>query len=390
MSRTIEKAVMRASSRALEAAAAGPRAPRALSSTLLKGAITGLAAAESALAEPIVWSWQDWFTEGSPVEVYGKSTSGKTTLTALIVAAMCAPPDSPVELFGRKVVPMPEGKIALVVFDENSRPSAARKLDLAMAALGVDRAYAWDRILLYARSGLHAQTFPNDEPIRHPAPHDRWAHVMHAALIQQAFGLVVLDTRARIFGALGSSNDEEAQAHVADVISMIAKSGAPVLVLSHPRKGGGVDLDDMSGSAQRAAGTDSAISVAGIKKGGQTIASTVTLQKSRDEPDDWPKAVEFVLRWRKDGGAEFTWKQGRERPEAKAAQEKVLAALASGAMTKRELRDRLEMSNAAVTKAIDALIAETRITKGDPKIVRGVERETFCLDPSWEEIVPEE
>lgn len=390
MSKTIHKAVMRASSKAIEAAGASPRAARpVLSSALLKGAITGLAAAESALAEPIVWSWQDWFTAGSPVEVYGKSTSGKTTLTALVVAAMCAPPERPVELFGRKVVPMPEGKIALVVFDENSRPSAARKLDLALAALGVDRAYAWERILLYARSGLHAETFSDEEAIRHPAPNDRWGHIMHAAIVQQAFGLVVFDTRARIFGTLGSSNDEEAQAHVADVISMIAKSGAPVLVLSHPRKGGGVDLDDMSGSTQRAAGTDSAISVAGIKKGGQTIASTVTLQKSRDEPDDWPKPVEFVLRRRKDGGAEFTWKQGRERPEAKAAQEKVLEALAAGAMTKRELRDRLEMSGSAVTKAIGALIAEKRIAKSD-KIVRGVERETYSLDPSWEEIVPEE
>lgn len=397
MNRLSDKVVKRMASAGLKAvirngASSVPLPERpTLSPTLLEGAITGVAAADAALAEPIVWSWQDYFTEGSAVEVFGKSTSGKTTFTALVVAAMVAPPDAPVELFGRKVTPMLEGKVALVVFDENSRASATAKLDLAIEALGIDRAYAWSRILLFARSGLHATAYSGEEgSLEKPEPHDRWGHVMRAAMVDKVFGLIVLDTRARIFGPLGASADEETQALVADTIAALASGGAPVLVLSHPRKGGGESLEDISGSAQRAAGTDSALSVVPIKEGGQTTASTVTLQKSRDEPDAWPEKVTFTLRRQKGGGVDFTWKAGRDRTQATGSQEKVLEALASGPKTKSEIRKLFpEMNISSITKATDALVAEARIAKGT-KVVKKQVRETFELAADWKDLVPEE
>ncbi len=354
--------------------------------TLMEGAITGVAGADAALAEEIVWAWEGFFTDRSHVEIAGKSTSGKTTFACAIVAAMAAPPDHPVLLFGRKVSPMPEGQMALVVFEENSRRSATEKIDIAIAALGIPRAYAWSRILLRARWGLRASLIVGDA-IRNPEIGDRWAAVMHAAIVQKAFGLVVFDTRARIFGALGPSNDEDAQALAGMMITQIAEvSRAPVLVLSHLRKGGGEDLEDIAGSAQRGATADAVIIVTGRKQGGQTMSSKVTLARSRDTVDDWPAPFEFVLGKEKAGGPRLTFTCDGSSSGGEPAHEKVAVALASqGPMTARQVREAVGLSGKAANDALRVLVAEKRASKVTRK-VKGVQREVYEHVMSWNEI----
>lgn len=357
-------------------------ASASFSDTLLRGAICSLENAEAAMSETIRWAWDGWITESSSVEIFGKSTAGKTTFATLLIAAMCAPPDKPVELFGRRVTPMAKGRKAFVAFGENSRPSAALALDLAMRALGIDRRYAWGRIILHARSGLRAGHFTSENEVITPSDGNTWAHVMHAATVQRSLGLLVFDSRARIFGDFGSSIDEVAQATVSNIITQITNANAVVIVLSHPSKAGKLDLESISGSYQRGAGTDGAIAISAVKKKdtSQTVGSVVRLIKSRDTPERWPMDARVVLRRQGDGSAFFDVEQVKAKDPSSSSKderaEKERVVLQAIAETKNvpisinAIFERTNMNKKLIEKIVDRLV-EHELVRICPGAMKG-------------------
>src|SRR5258708_1559822 len=178
---------------------------------------------------------------------------GKTSLLFLLVAARMNP-GSPVAVLGRYVTPAPVGKWIVLIEGEIDDLATARKIRAALAMLGIDEA-ALDRIIIVARKGVY---------VGDPA----WVDV--ETLI--AIGLVsdvFVDTLARATRA--DSNDEQEQAAVFERVTMAIQLAPSVderpicWTAAHTRKGDGMELDEISGSAQRVAQMDSVLMVRATK-----------------------------------------------------------------------------------------------------------------------------
>ena len=344
--------------------APAPEPPK-VPSTLAAISVTGYAASRAVLesASAVPWVWSGIIASGHAVEVCGPSASGKSTFTTLLAVAT-ANPGEPVQLLGREVTPIAPGKAVLLVNEENGRASAVRQIDRAIEVLGLPPEQTWERVMLVSRAGVRARplTGTRCRPRRGRQGRRRPRGARRGLRSRR------LDTRAKIFVGLGASRDEEAGADASAMVTRLAEvAGCPVIVVSHTRKGGGEDLDDVSGSVQRAAGADVVLIVRAKKsRGGGVESSRIAVAKLRDDDGgEWPEPMAFTLaredeHWTLSSAAEDD--DGDEDGDG-AAHERVHALLTRrGEMTGRQIRDELRMSNKALTEALRVLGAERRLT----------------------------
>lgn len=354
-----------------------------------KYGIVGYEASRRVAAEPIEWVWSGVIAKHHAVEVCGPSYSGKSTLAMLLLAACANPKGKPVSLLGREVTPMPPGRVVLYANEENGRQSAVASIDAAIEMLGLPLRETWDRICLLSRSGLRAYEAEGDE-LLNPEKGDLWAAVIHAATAG-AFGLIALDTRARIFAGFGGPKDEDAQARVADeIVRLVEHGGAPVVVVSHTRKGSSDDIEDVSGSGQRGAAADTILMVSAERDDGRVTSSRCVFVKLRDGIGEHPAPISFSVaredgRWRLAAGASA-------KTQDQALHERVYRVLESGgAKTKNELRTVLGCNAKRLEQAITTLFSEKRIRKHKDH-VRGRARDTFSAvvdrDALFQELQP--
>lgn len=373
------------------ARANGKPAAGELPEVLRRIAISGYEASRAVLAEPVPWIWGHIVASTHAVEVCGGTGSGKTTLAALLVAAR-ANTGAPVRVLGHEVEPAPAGKKILAVLEENAKQSSVAQIDRACEVLGLDPRATWSRIVLLARAGVRARWLSSDDAEAVAAlrnPRDAWTAILATAQAG-VWGLIVLDTRAKILGGFGASKDEESQAEAARIVtSLVEAAGCAVLVLSHERKGGaagGDDLDAVSGSVQRAGGADVVLVVRAERERGRVMASTVTLAKQRDDlGGEWPEPMTFALARKGDA---WTLADGAAPGDDARAHERVHALLsAEGEMTARQVRDALGMSNKRAAEALGVLVAG-----GDAKkrttLQRGKHVVVFGAKPRWSDLGP--
>jgi hypothetical protein len=356
-------------------AAAAPRPPTggALPSLLAAKAISGWAASREVLREPIPWRWGRLVADTHAVEISAPPGEGKTTLAALLAAALANPTGEPVALLGHDVKPIAPGRLVLVIGEENGRQSAVAQLDRAIQVLALPPEQTWERLVLLSRAGVRAHYLDDEDVLT------LWRDVLVGAKAK-LWGAVFLDTRAKILGGFGASKDEDGQADAAAMVTKLVELGScPVVVLGHTRKGAeGADLEGMSGSAQRAAGVDVALLVSAKRSKGRVLSSTVTLAKSRDDDgSEWPEPMTFSLA-KVDGAWTLTEGDVGDEGGKLPAHERVHAHLLAEAreLTINQLREALAMSGKATWAALEVLRKEGRATSRET-VVHGTKRHVF-------------
>lgn len=325
--------------------------------------ITGYDASCAVLAEPVDWIWEGVIASSHQVEACGQTGSGKSLWAFGLAVAMANPGTEPIDFLGRKVKPMAPGRFVLIVNEENGKKSAVTQINRWIEILGLPPRETWARIVLASRLGLKARDGVSDDDARNPAQGDLWASLLHAAS-HDLFGLIVLDTRARIFRQFGDTKNEDSQAAVSDAITeLVELATCPVIVVSHLRKGGGDDLDDVSGSAQRAAGADVVLGFRAERSKGEVLSTTVTFLKLRDGIEDHPEPIAFAI-GRDDAGRWRCVLGGSAKPTDQPAHERVFALLhRDGEKTKTAIAEALKINAQTLERAISVLFAEKRITK---------------------------
>jgi hypothetical protein len=330
------------------------------------GAIIGYENSRQILAEPIAWVWDRVIAAHHAVEICGPSYTGKSTLTFLLAAARANPTGRAVQVLGRAVEPMAAGRFVVVANEENGRQSAVAKIDAAIEMLGLPARETWDRIMLLSRARVRAHEATGDE-VRNPSKGDAWAALLHAAH-EGTIDLVVLDTRARIFAGFGNPKDEDAQAKAAAaIVELIEATGAPVLVVSHTRKGAAEEIEDVSGSAQRGGGADTILMLTAEREGGKVLSSKVTFLKLRDGIDDHPEPVTFSTAKGDDG----RWRVALDasaKPEDSPLHERIYQLVLLEELTQRQIRERLKVGGDRCKLAVDLLKTEKRIKFRKTKI----------------------
>lgn len=159
--------------------------------------------------------------------------------------------------------------------------------------LGIRRA-ALDRWSTCARQSVR---LADDETSELGSEDSAWATVKQLVRLGQVSDLAI-DSLARF--APGDSNSEEVQAGIFEALAGVIDS-APlgrrptVWVLLHKRKGTGRGVDEISGSAQRAAQADSILVVTGKHVNGRHVSSTVTFPKLRHDPDNEPMPTTYAI-----------------------------------------------------------------------------------------------
>ena len=139
-------------------------------------------------------------------------------------------------------------------------------------------------------------------------------------------------------------------------------------MVSHTRKGGGDDIEDVSGSAQRGGAADVILMVNAQKEGGRVLSSRVTFAKLRDSVGEHPEPVTFSI-----GRDEGKWwvrlGECAESAETEPPHERVHALLKeSGEMTAHQLRKLLGMSHPTMREALNVLRAEKRTSQRETLI----------------------
>lgn len=326
---------------------------------LTKAAVIGQMAIEELAAKPIDYVWADIVVAGTIALIAGGPGCGKTTLLFLLVVARLH--DQPTKVLHREVAPAPAGKYVVLIEAEHGESSAARKLVRSCDALGIDRK-CLNRLILVARKNVC---------IGDPA----WNEVCVLA----SRGLVsdiVVDTIAR--ATRSEANDEQEQikvfAEVARAIELAQGVGLVVWLVAHTRKSENLELDDVSGSTQRVGQADTVLLMKAERRDGQVIASKVKFAKLREEPDDYPAVVDFVM---KDGKvAEVVEKKTDPRP----LEEQIWECLALGPQTKNRLREKLKRAGDDIEAALSALFDQKAIIRTSVS-VRGKDYAAFCRKP---------
>ena len=104
------------------------------------------------------------------------------------------------------------------------------------------------------------------------------------------------------------------------------------------------------------------------------MSTKVTFSKLREDPEEYPAAVEFAVT--PTGVVETSERAADDRPLEARIEER----LALGPRTKNKLADETGRSGADVDAALSNLFAARRITTATVK-VRGVDRKAFALRP---------
>ncbi len=327
---------------------------------LAKVAIVGRECITELAARPVVYIWQDIAIVGIVVVLAGGPGSGKTTLLFLVVAARLNR-GAPVRVLGREVTPAPDGRFVVIIEAEHSDSSAARKLTKSLRLLGVDQE-ALDRAILVARRSVRIGS-PEWQDVE---------RLIGAGLVSD----VVLDTLARV--APADANNEQEQVAIFDRIARAIElaptrdTRPTAWVAAHTRKGEAIDLDDVSGSAQRTGQADTVVLVTAEKRDGRVVSSKATFAKLREDPDEWPMPVEYSVTTTR------IVELGTAAEDGRPLEERILERLALGAQTKNALKSALGRNPADLEAALSALFTARRIRTTDIQ-VRGRPFKAFEL-----------
>lgn len=250
---------------------------------------TGRDYAHSLAATPTEWAWQDYAPAGAITVLAGPPGCGKTTLLFQVLAARARTDAESCRVCNREVYPAPAFRSLLLIEAEHSSASTARKLIASCELVDVDDR-ALDRIIWIARKSVLIGD-------------GKWK-LIEQLIAAGSISDVAIDTLARASPRGAESNDEMSQVEVFDMLAQ-AIERAPdgrrptVWLLAHTRKQSGKDkpkgkfepqlgLDDVSGSLQRTGQADSVITVEAERCDGRVTATHITLQKAREEPNDYP------------------------------------------------------------------------------------------------------
>ena len=308
----------------------------------------------------VEYLWHDIAVAGTVVLIAGPPAEGKTTLLFLILAARLSS-RGPIKLLERMILPMRQGQFIILIEGEHSESSTSRKLVKSLAIMGVDDT-GLERIIIVARKAVLVGS-------------PEWLEcelMIAAGLVSD----VAIDTLARV--APADANDESQQVAVFNSLAKaieMAPEGLDrptVWAIAHTRKNGtDGGLGDVSGSVQRVGQADTVLLVKGEKMDGQTVSSRVTFLKLREDPDEYPRPVEFSI-VKDDQGRPYI--AGKRKPsEAIPLEERVLALLRVEARTKNWLATSLSRSRADIDVAITNLFDQRAIVschvtvKGAPR-----------------------
>jgi hypothetical protein len=317
-------------------------------------------------AESVNYVWRDIAVAGTIVVIAGGPGEGKTTLLFLILAARMSEGRTSLPLLGRAIEPAPDGKWIVLIEGEHGEASTCRKLVQSCALLDI-KDLALQRVIIVARKA-----------VRIGSP--EWSDVTRLV----AAGLVsdiALDTLARVAPAEG--NDEREQVAIFEIVAQTidaAKSDEDkpaVWVNAHTRKGAVGELADVSGSTQRTGQADTVLIVKAERVDGRVASSTVTFLKLREDPDDYPPPVTFVVA-RDEKGVRRLHYPSAQVDDGAPLETQILNQLALGPRTKTALAEKLRRSKGDVDYAITNLFGARKIATTEVS-VRGRQRKAFTL-----------
>lgn len=314
-------------------------------------------------ATPVEYLWHDIAVAGTVILIAGPPAEGKTTLLFLILAARMSS-HGPVKLLERMILPAPVEMYIVLIEGEHSESSTSRKLVKSLAIMGIDDK-GLDRIIIVARKAVLVGS-------------PEWLEVelmIAAGLVSD----VAIDTLARV--APADANDESQQVAVFNSLAKAIEKAPSdtarptVWAIAHTRKNGtDGGLGDVSGSVQRVGQADTVLLVKGEKVEGQTVSSRVTFLKLREDPDEYPKPVEFSI-VKDDTGRPYI--AGKRKPcEAIPLEERVLALLRVEPRTKNWLAAHLCRSKADIDVVITNLFDQRSILS-ETVTVGGRDRKAF-------------
>jgi hypothetical protein len=344
--------------------------------TLQRLALMGRDRIVSRAAEPVVYLWHGIVVAGTVVIVAGAPGEGKTTLMFLVLVARAG--RVPVSVLGLAVTPAPEPRRVVLIEAEHGDASTARKLVKSCEALGVSHE-ALDRVIVLARADVKLGTVA-------------WAEtrqLIAAGLVSDVF----VDSLARFTSA--DANAEQEQAAVFDEVHRAIESSAepkPTFwFIAHGRKGATGGIDDVSGSAQRAAQGDSVLFVRAERApDGRVLSSRVTFPKLREEPDEFPGERRFRLH--RDDDDRWTITDGADQADETSkgpVTDRVVRALEDGPKTKNQLRTEMGVNEQTFEAAVTELFRLRRVRRSS-KTIRGRDYPAFALRPRVDWAAPNE
>ena len=330
---------------------------------LARVAVVGRAKIKALSEMPVLYIWDGIAMMGIIVVIAGGVGCGKTTLLFFVLVARMTQ-GAPVKVLGRTVTPAADDMYIVLIEGEHGETSAARKLVKSCRLMGIDET-ALDRVILIARKSVRIGS-------------SAWTDIV--TLISKGLvSDVALDTLARV--APGDANNEAEQVAIFDMVAR-AVDAAPseatkpvVWVNAHTKKGAEDDLEAVSGSAQRTGQADTVLIVKAERRDGKVTSSKVTFQKLREEPDDYPGPVEFIVT--KDAivtGAPP--KPDDDRP----LEVRIAERLELGPKTKTKLATELGRSRTDIDEAISNLFTARQIKTTEIE-VRGRKFKAFDLRP---------
>jgi AAA domain len=319
-------------------------------------------------AQPIDYVWEHIAVAGTVVLIAGPPAEGKTTLLFLILAARMNPGEV-VTLLGHPIQPAPPGKWVVLIEGEHSEASTGRALVKSLKLLDLDDS-ALDRIVIVARKAVRLGSLEWNDVLR----------MVQAGLVSD----IAIDTVARVAPADPDSEREQVAVFDAVAQAIEAAPAAPkpmAWLVAHTRKNANAGgLADVSGSAQRTGQADSVLMLKGERVDGQTISSTVTFQKLREPPDDYPTPVTFAIERNAEGELRINNSDGKTVADDRPLETRIVEKLHTGPKTKTALSGLLKRSDKDVDAALSNLFAAHAITTTYVK-VRGKDCKAFELRP---------
>lgn len=306
-------------------------------------------------ATPVEYLWKDIAVAGTVVLIAGPPSEGKTTLLFLILACRMSKGGQPTKLLERDLKPASDGQFVVLIEGEHSEASTSRKLSKSLEIMAVDD-LAFERVIIVARKAVLVGS-------------PEWLDVelmIGAGLVSD----IGIDTLARV--APADANDEAQQVSIFNRLAAAIEKAPEgldrptVWAVAHTRKNGADgSLGDVSGSVQRVGQADTVMLVKGEKVDGQTVSSKVTFLKLREDPDDYPKPVEFSIKRTLEGTHEIS---GSPKRDDRPLEERIIDQLRLEARTKNWLATKLCRSKTDIEVAVTNLFDQRAVTTTDVTI----------------------
>jgi hypothetical protein len=131
--------------------------------------------------------------------------------------------------------------------------------------------------------------------------------------------------------------------------------------VAHTRKGDGIELDDIAGSAQRVAQMDSVLMVRASKSpSGKVLSSTVYFKKLRHDPEEHPEPVTITLD--RDATGKPRYRVDTVVEDKRPLETRIEELLhTDGPLTKSDVATKLQRSKEDLQPAIDTLFQAGRL-----------------------------